>query len=279
MKYNRILSAALTCSAMASLLVGCYEDYDDYSVGAQNKNLHVAFINDGALSVDKTATDLVLTLVRSTDPAADHSALEVPIIVNELGLDCKVPSSATFAAGKDTTEIVVALPEKMELNVPYYINISLPEEYYATYDEYTDHAFMLTTTVTKEDYEKYADANVDLFDFMDTEENFTKSAVVYYSPMLKTYRIRSLYDGGNPLYFLWNKEENKVSLANANGKTVSSWSTGIDYFALGIVVANLVEGENPVYDKEKNSIVFSYTYDISGVGSWGKHSMTISFVE
>lgn len=262
MKYNRILSAALTCSAMASLFVGCYEDYDDYSVGAQNKNLHVAFINDGALSVDKTATDLVLTLVRSTDPAADHSALEVPIIVNGLGIDFKVPASATFAAGKDTTEIVVALPEKMELNVPYYFNISLPEEYYATYDEYTDNAFMLTTTVTKEDYEKYADATlVDGYHLKD-KNPIESPVVVEYSPMLETYRVRSLLVDGYHFFFKWDKEKNEVALANASGKEAIKWSTGMTYGSYGAITAYLLD-EDPSYDPETKTFKFYFEWDVS----------------
>ena len=278
MKYNRILSAALTCTAMASLLVGCYEDYDDYSVGAQNKSLHVAFVNDGELRVDKTATDFTLTLVRSTDPAEDHSALEVPIIVNGLGIDFKVPASATFAAGKDTTEIVVALSDTMKLNVPYYFNISLPEEYYATYDEYTDNAFMLTTTVTKEDYEKYADATlVDYFWDVTDAGPAERKVEIEYSPMLETYRVRSIFVEGYNFFYKWNETDNKVTVVNSSAKEASKWSTGLTYGSYGAITAYSTETV-PTYDAETKTFEFEFEWKVSA-GSFGSASICLVLAE
>ena len=278
MKYNRILTTALTCSAMAGLFVGCYEDYDDYQVGPQNKSLHVAFVNDGELRVDKTATELSLTLVRSTDPAADHSALEVPIIVNEMGADFKVPASAKFEAGKDTTEIVVALPEEIEFNNPYFFNISLPEQYYATYDEYTKNAFMLTTTITKEDYVKYADATfLDYFWGATEEGPAEKEILVEYSPMLDTYRVRSLFESGYHFFFKWNQETNKVTLVNASGKAVTSWSSGLSYGSYGAITCVIkADTPAPAFDPEDNSLEFTFDWQVS-VGSFGTCPIYILF--
>ncbi len=224
MKLHKIFLFAAV--ALATAFTSCSED-DTYEAGKPAGKYNVTFAEYSPVTLASDATSFEVTLQR-----ADASeALTVPLTVLSASEGVVVPSSASFAAGEETTTIDVTLPSEMEYNTDYSVSIQIPEEYTNPYAEQAT-CPIYKNTFLKEDYA--VEATGTYTDNFWYEESWSVS--LEYSPSQDLYRVKDMFDDGcDPFFFKWNKETNVVTVTDATGTTQKYISTPFDYSGYPIV--------------------------------------------
>lgn len=234
MKFNKIF---LMFGVAALTLFSSCSDDDDYTPGAATGKYNVSFTpasqNNKALEL--TATDFTLTLQRADADVSKE--LTVPL-ENRSSSVFTVPQSVTFAAGSATAEIKIGIADTAKAFVDYSVNIVVPEEYtnqYAAAGNNTPVYPRVSFSVHKEDWQPYAEGKVTsgLFETSWDQE-------LDYSPYLKLYRLRDLWETGYHFYFKWDGKadsDSKVVVTDAEGTSLAKvkTSTGASYGDYGLV--------------------------------------------
>ncbi|MCR5394595.1 MAG: hypothetical protein K6E86_04305 [Bacteroidales bacterium] len=271
MKINRILPSTLVCLSMASLFVGCYDEYDDYEVGDAASQYNVTFATASDIVAAKSDNGCTVTLQRPSSEAASALTVELDVLISEIAFD--IPKTVTFAAGDTLADLVITFPADMELNVPYSIELEIDDDYTNPYLA-QESISKLYTTISKEDFDTYA-AVTFVDGFWYGEEECEWNATVEYSPALDIYRVKDAYYTSNPLYFAWDKEAGTVSLVASDGTATKKWVTGLVDDDYGALTAVYVSGE---YVAASKSIEFLFSWTVSD-GSFGKYPVSLVFAE
>jgi hypothetical protein len=224
MKKNIILMAL----AFAGL-VAC-EQSVPYEPGApmdvNGPNVYFSNTNSAAVILASDATEFEIAVIR--DNAG--SALSVPLegLCTIEGL-FDVPATVEFPSGVDSVNVKIGVSDKIEMFETYTLTLNVPEEYTHAYAQ-QNVVPSYTGKIIKEDY---APAIKGLFYDYFWEET-AWDAVIEYSPILETYRLKNPWqNGGDDFTFTWDGAE-----AVKMGK--SAYNTGLVHSSYGAITANVI---------------------------------------
>lgn len=261
MKKNIILMAL----ALAGM-VAC-EQSVPYEPGApmdlNGPNVYFSSTNSSSIILASDAKEFEIAVIR--DNAS--SALSVPVegLCTIEGI-FEVPEKIEFPSGVDSVSLKIGVTEKIEMFEDYTLTINIPEEYthaYALQDEVPS----FTGKIVKEDYAPYANGL-----YYDTFwEGNAWDAVLEYSALLETYRIRNPWGtGGDDFTFAWDGSSETVTMG------AKAYATGIVHPNYGGITANVLAagyyhfGAGELLEEACDAFQFYFQWTVSA-GSFGEY--------
>ena len=210
-------------------LVAC-EQSVPYEPGApmdvNGPNVYFSKTNAAAVTLASDATEFEVAVIRENA----SSALSVPLegLCTIEGL-FDVPATVEFPSGVDSVNVKIGVSDKIEMFETYTLTLNVPEEYTHAY-KLQDVVPSYTGKVVKEDYApKIKGLFYDYF-----WEKTAWDAVIEYSPILETYRLRNPWqNGGDDFTFTWDGAETVTM-----GK--SAYNTGLVHPNYGAVTAKVI---------------------------------------
>lgn len=253
--YKIAILALAVCGALES----CQKSAP-YEPGKPAGQYDVCFsdLNPGEVALDLSATSFDVVLERTNA----SGALTIPVTLwTDVEGIATAPETVTFADGSKKATLTVTLGN-IDPFVEFQAELVIPDEYCQPYKDdagYPRYGFVFY----KEDYVPYASCSY--FDAFWYEDEWEE--VIYYSSLLKQYRINAF--PGGAFYFKWDGDK-KVSYASK-----AAIATGYVDKTYGAVTATPTSCG---WSADDDAFVFVFEWTVSA-GSFGEYPQYVYNIE